>query len=160
MQSNWLDERISDLTERAARPLSRRGALKKCFDVAFKGSLIAVLGLASAKKAFADACPCRPARGIMCAGCPGSPGACPPVGYSVCKKINGNPQDTDCIYDGGSWPEDCLDGTCRTCTDCWTGTANSSCTCRSDQYPCGGSGCEWCCDCGDLGNCCGKNCCI
>lgn len=164
MQSSWLDERVSEVAERVARPLSRRGMLKRAFDVAFKGSLIAVLGLADARKAFADTCNCEPARGQYCSNCPPAAGACP-AGYSTCKKINGVPQDTDCVWSTGAWDETCVNGNCRTCIDCWTGVANSSCTCRSPEFSCGGGGgggCEGCAskDCGDCSNCCGSHCCI
>lgn len=142
MQSNWLDERIGEVVGDAARPFSRRRLLGRMFDVAFKGSLVAVLGLASAKEAWAQWCACSPPRQTWCTNCPGTSGGCP-NGYQLCKKVNGVPQDSGCIYTNGWWTEDCGNGTCVTCSDCWNGTPDSSCGCRSNPFPCdgGGGGC-------------------
>jgi hypothetical protein len=164
MQSNWFDDLFGRAAEHLARPLSRRGMLKRAFDVTFKGSLIVLLGVSSARTAWAEACACSPARGEWCPNCPSGAG-CPDSPYQLCKKVDGVPQDTACIHNSGAWNEDCGDGTCRTCTDCWTGSSNTSCTCRSSAFSCdpgpcqGGCGPE-CIDCGEGKECCGNECCI
>lgn len=140
MQSNWLDDIVDAGAEATARRLSRRGMLRQAFDLAFKGAMIGVLGLSSGRKAWADACGCSPAGGRWCNNCPSS--GCP-SGQVACLKVNGVPQAQGCVWEGGSWNEDCLDGTCRTCIDCWPsggGGYESSCTCRSSPYSCGGGG--------------------
>jgi hypothetical protein len=165
MQSNWLDEVFWDIAQYGARKLSRRGMLKRTLDMTFKGSLVLFMGAAGARKAWAQACTCSPAGGRFCTGCPTNPGGCP-TGMMACRTVNGVRQDVGCIHGNttGSWDEDCLDGNCVTCTDCWSGTPNTSCTCRSNTYPgpctppppppdcgpglvlCGTKCCDSCCD--------------
>lgn len=142
MDSNWLDEVVAVQAEAVARPLSRRGMIRRALDFGFKGSLVIVLGLANARKAWAEACGCSPAGGRWCSNCPPSSSVCP-AGYVTCTRVNGTPQAEGCVWTGGWWDEDCGDGTCRTCVDCWPaggGTFNSSCTCRSQAFNCGGGG--------------------
>lgn len=141
MQRNWLDDTIAAATEEAARGLSRRRLLRKVCDVAFKGGLVLALGGTTARKAWAQNCGCTPPGTRWCSGCPSSPGC--PSGMTPCLKVNGVMQAEDCVYQGGAWTENCGDGTCVTCYDCWPGSGsawNSSCGCRSAPYSCGGGG--------------------
>jgi len=58
MPHNWFDEAFSNISESTARQVSRRGMVRRVLDLAFKGSIVAVLGLTSARKAWAHHCGC------------------------------------------------------------------------------------------------------
>jgi hypothetical protein len=159
MEPNWLDERIAEVAGSAARPMTRRHWLGRTCDVLFKGSLVAVLGIANARKAWADACSCLPAHGHFCGdvghACPSSLSVCP-TNYGLCKKVGGVPQDGVCPWTTGFWTEDCGNGTCANCYDCWSGLSGSACTCRYLTECLGGGGGG---DCGNEGDPCGEKCC-
>src|SRR5262245_57162202 len=86
MESNWLDDVGARLTESTARRMTRRGALKRVLDVAFKGSMVALLGLSNAKRAWAEDC-CHPPQGRYCNNCPSGTAAGCPNGMQICKTV-------------------------------------------------------------------------
>jgi hypothetical protein len=122
------DARIGDLTERAARRVSRRGALRGVL----LGGTTGLAALAVGERpALAADCQCGPTRRCS-SGCPGV--GCP-SGYELCK---GSPS-SDCFNSQGyrcEWPQ----GTWIACMGAGKGYGYRVC------YDCiGAAGCEgWC----------------
>jgi hypothetical protein len=125
MQISWLDEKIAEVGESTTRQLSRRRAITRLCDWAFKGTLVVVMGLQTARDAWAHHCGCSFPNGVGCPNCPGG-GGCP-SGCSNC--VSG--QHQTCIYGDANWTDSCANGGYVICYDCWC--TNSS----QQQYVCG-----------------------
>ena len=129
------DRRISDITEAAARRLTRRQSLFRVLKGTVAGAAaLSVANLEKVSSAFAISCTCGPSASCQSHGysCP-TGGNCA-TGYGTCTSGNCYP---DCIWSTAQWVSctHCAQGlnSYRVCSDCKLGNyCSPHCTCLSD----------------------------
>ncbi|MGI8447987.1 MAG: hypothetical protein ACR2MP_12570 [Streptosporangiaceae bacterium] len=142
-----LDTHISDISEQAARRLSRRGALRAAVVSSVAGIGAVALGQAPAMatEKCSKGLQCGPTK--RCSGCGGASNGCP-SGYHLCKssgecaygKKNPNKQGYYCEWASGSWIACNGAGTSGAgyyvCYDCVDQGCSGWCTCLSGCICC------------------------